>query len=144
MLKVHQQPAVRFMLQCCIQCASERGTGDGVIRIVGWPWVHGVPPRCSSLSSNSPVVGLAQALLSRPWQGGEPVAKEDLVRGGGASLLALSSSFSTIKHHLLPIMRYPQNPPCACRTGWATSSREERRAKYTLKLAQGDKGPNSH
>lgn len=35
MLKEHQHPAVRLMLCQCILCASERGTGDRVIRIVG-------------------------------------------------------------------------------------------------------------
>lgn len=136
MLKEHQHPVVKFMLCWCILCASERGTGDRVIRIVGWPRVHCVPPRCSPLSSSRPVVGLAQALLSRSWHRGEPVAKEDLVRGGGKSAHAQQQLFEyqappTSNHAL------PPNPPCACKTSRARPSRDGVSSKYNLKVGTG-------
>lgn len=76
----HQHPVGKFMHSGGedVLCASERGTGDRVIRIVGRPRVHCVSPRCSALSSGGPVVGLAQALLSRPWQQGERLWPEGI------------------------------------------------------------------
>lgn len=67
------------------------------------------PPHCSPLSSSIPVVGLAQALLSRPWHRIEPVAKEDLVRGGGKSAHTQQQLF---EHQAPPTSNHalPRNP----------------------------------
>ncbi|KAK5871638.1 hypothetical protein PBY51_004505 [Eleginops maclovinus] len=60
-------------------------------------------PLLLTLSSSSPVVGLAQSLLSRPWHRGGPVAKEDLVRGGGKSAHAQQKLF---QHQAPPTLNH--------------------------------------
>lgn len=92
------------------------------------------PPYCSSLSSSSPVVGLAQVPLSRPWHRESPWPKRIWSEGEG-SLLMLRG-FSSIKHHLLPIMRYPKSSLCLQNRQGRTYQARGLLYKYTLKLAQ--------
>lgn len=87
------------------------------------------PPHCSPLSSSIPVVGLAQALLSRPWHRIEPVAKEDLVRGGAKSAHTQQQLFEhqapPTSNHALPqnpVSEKPAGPDLAGEEVWSTIS----------------------